>query len=243
MLVIRMKKMVFLTICALAFPALADVVMPEPLHRIGYEALMYAAGAAAALGGGLLAGNRRRKVWEDTGFTSEWKDEDALTEEERKDIEAKLESGLPFIKDIFDRRFEEVLPRWLDEDKKLPKQYTLSYRVWRARMSVWKTKNETLLKELLASDETLVQRLIGIPLEFLRDRLMKSMPTDFTAGWFAEDSCQEIREKQEPEELKAQERFAREIFALRRRRNRALAYYCLVSIAILAVIICLLIWH
>ena len=110
-------------------------------------------------------------------------------------------------------------------------------------MSVWKTKNETLLKELLASDETLVQRFIGIPLEFLRDRLMKSMPTDFTAGWFAGDPCQETREKQRAEELKAQERFAREISALRRRRSRALAYFCLVSIAILAVIICLLIWH
>ena len=238
-----MKKLVFIAACALAFPAMADIVMPEQLHRIGYEVLAYAAGAAAALGGGLLAENRRRKPQTDADFAAEWKDEDALTEEERKSIEAKLEAGLPFIQDMFDKRFEEVLPHWLEEDKKLAKDYTLGYYVWRARMSAWKSRNETLLKELLASDETLVQRLTGIPLEFLRDRLMKSMPTDFTAGWFAGDPCQETREKQRAEELKAQERFAREIFALRRRRNHALAYYCLVSIAILAVIICLLIWH
>ena len=181
-----MKKLVFIAACALAFPAMADIVMPEPLHRIGYEVLAYAAGAAAALGGGLLAENRRRKPQTDAGFAAEWKDEDALTEEERKSIEAKLEAGLPFIQDMFDKRFEEVLPHWLEEDKKLAKDYTLGYYVWRARMSAWKSRNETLLKELLASDETLVQRLAGIPLEFLRDRLIKPMPADFTAGVFAE---------------------------------------------------------
>ena len=183
-----------LLLCLISSTALADIVMPESLHRIGYEVLVYATGAAAALGGGLLARYRKRKVRATAEPMAEWKTEDCVTAEERNDIEAKLNAGIPFIKDVFDQRYEELLPKWLAEDKKLPKRYTFPYHVGRNRMSEWKSKNETLLKEILVSDGELVQRFTGVPLEYLRDRLMKPMPDDFTAGWFAGDQFSEIWE-------------------------------------------------
>ena len=174
-----------LLLCLISSTALADIVMPESLHRIGYEVLVYATGAAAALGGGLLARYRKRKVLATAKPIAEWKTEDCVTAEERNDIEAKLNAGIPFIKDVFDQRYEELLPKWLAEDKKLPNC-----------MSEWKSKNEDLLKEILVSDGEVAQRFTGVPLEYLRDRLMKPMPDDFTGGWFAKDQLKhEMRRK------------------------------------------------
>lgn len=192
-----MRFVAALLLCLISSTALADIVTPELLHRIGYEVLVYATGAAAALGGGLLARYRKRKVRASAKPIAEWKTEDCVTAEERNDIEAKLNAGLPFIKEIFDKKYDELLQHWLAKDKKLPKRYTFSYYVGRERMSEWKSKNEILLKEILVSDGGLVQRFTGVPLECLRDRLMKPMPDEFTAGWFAGDPFLEIRRKLE----------------------------------------------
>lgn len=192
-----MKLSFFVFIVLIALPVCADIPSPMPLHRIGYEVLVYATGAAAALGGGLLAGNRKRKVHATTEPIAEWKTEDSVTTEERRDIEVKLESGLPFVKDVFNQRYEELLPKWLAEDKRLPKRYTFPWWVCRSRTSEWKSKNEALLKEILSSDGELVERFTGVPLEYLRDRLMEPIPDEFTAGWFPEDLFMRIRKRRE----------------------------------------------
>ena len=56
---------------AVAATAYADIVAPEVLHRIGYEVLVAAAGAAA-LGGGLLRKLRNESKAADK--TAHWKD-------------------------------------------------------------------------------------------------------------------------------------------------------------------------
>ena len=176
------KSMLAFFSVAVAATAYADIAEPEVLHRIGYEVLVAAAGAAV-LGGGLLRKLRNKSK---TDETAHWKDEYEVSPAERDDIKRRIDENLPFVQEVFDRAYERTLPTWMKEDKEKVTRHTFACLVGRARESAWSSLQEQLLMDVLAQDEALIERFRGVPIEWLRNRLAKPMPDDFTAGVFEE---------------------------------------------------------
>lgn len=175
------KSILVIFSAAVAATAYADIVEPEVLHRIGYEVLVAAAGAAA-LGGGLL---RRLRNDSKNDKNEHWKDEFEVSPAERDDIKRRIDENLTFVQAVFDRAYERALPVWMKEDKEKVPRHTFTYWVGRARASAWCDLQEQLLMDVLAQDDALLERFRGVPIEWLRNRLAKPMPDDFTAGVFA----------------------------------------------------------
>lgn len=175
------KSILVIFSVAVAATAYADIVEPEVLHRIGYEVLVAAAGAAA-LGGGLI---RKLRNGSKNDKKEHWKDEYEVSPAERDDIKRRIDENLPFVQGVFDRAYERALPMWMREDKEKVPRYTFAYWVGRAREDVWCGLQEQLLMDVLARDNALLERFRGVPIEWLRNRLAKPMPDDFTAGVFA----------------------------------------------------------
>lgn len=188
-----MNAKLVLAVLAAAFvgTAYADVVMPEEFHRIGYEVLVSAAGAAA-LGGGLL---RKLRNISKTDETPRWKCENEISETERDDFARRIDANLPDVQKAYDKAYESVFDAWMEDDKKRRRCFTVSYRVHRQREHAWMGLQERLLLDVLAQDDDLRARFVGIPIELLRNRLAKPMPSDFTAGVFSDEVLKEDIEK------------------------------------------------
>lgn len=178
-----MNIKLFFAVFAVVFvgTAYADIVEPEALHRIGYEVLASAAGAVA-LGGGLVRKLRNGSKNDKRGH---WKDEYEVSSAERDDIKRRIDENLPFVQEVFDRAYERAFPVWMKEDKEKVPRHTFAYWVGRARENAWSSLQEQLLMDVMSQDEALLERFRGVPIEWLRNRLAKPMPDDFTAGVFA----------------------------------------------------------
>ena len=97
-----MKELIFLTVCALTFPALADVLpMPSaaniPLHRIGIEVLFET--VAVAVGGGLVT----RLI-----LKRGWKLDRKVRGKERKKLEDRLAQALPDVRAAYEASNQQV---------------------------------------------------------------------------------------------------------------------------------------
>ena len=111
-----MKKLIFLTVCALAFPALADLLpMPSaaniPLHRIGIEVLFET--VAVAVGGGLVT----RLV-----LKRGWKLDRKVRGKERKKLEEQLAQVLPDVRaayEVSSQRTSSAVKEMLEGDADL----------------------------------------------------------------------------------------------------------------------------
>ena len=174
-----MRLSFFVFIVLIALPVCADIPSSMPLHRIGFEVLVYVAGAAA-LGGG-FAWKMKKKLDE----ADCWKTDDEISYREKEDAMRRIDENLSFVQRIYDKAYEADSPKWIESYKSrnlFDSDYP-SYMVNRWRNDAWRELQQELLIEVLAQDSTLLERFRGIPIEWLCDRLAKPMPGGTRKEW------------------------------------------------------------